>query len=560
MGELHAFERAPNLTGGTVSPTKFLTPSPQASSWKHPQRQTAQANGVVRTPQCNTSLFPPLRQFGRRMVALGLLCLILFPALLASWTVVPPSTAFALAFSNPNAPLATPSWLATSNQPNKQPNLNKSATSTTNTMPSHTPPHQWQVSMRPAKVALTNAAQHFVSSDGQLLVDIPAGSLDATQLTQQKGTISLVITQVKPGSGGGTSGQIAFGTYEFQFFDASGKALNGVHLLHPLTIHFHLRPDQQDLIAKGQEVYALWNAVQGATNAPTIPTVSTASTQAPTVQTAVELQPLSTQPATLLKAQGDQSGLDWAVQSSFAAPISTSKTATVSAMSTTGTQGALAVQASSVAFGTAAPQASWGTSTEPQVGLNSGGLNYSYPLTIPPGPGGFQPSLALNYSSGSVDENHGWQSAAPWVGQGWSLDLGSISWGQENVTPGNPTIENVWHINDPSGIGGQLIPPDQTYTTAYPVVPSVSSWPNPAPIWHTAPESHAKVQEILFGGYPCWRVYLPNGVMEEFGCTDPSREAYPDSQGRMVAYSWKLDMLVDAYGNHVHINYQRLFP
>jgi hypothetical protein len=65
-------------------------------------------------------------------------------------------------------------------------------------------------------------------------------------------------------------------------------------------------------------------------------------------------------------------------------------------------------------------------------------------LSLPAGPGGFQPSLPLNYSSGSVNENHGWQSASPWVGQGWSLDLGSINWAQENVTPnGTATLENV---------------------------------------------------------------------------------------------------------------------
>jgi hypothetical protein len=102
------------------------------------------------------------------------------------------------------------------------------------------------------------------------------------------------------------------------------------------------------------------------------------------------------------------------------------------------------VRAERVAFNTQAPQATWGTPTMPQVGLNAGGLNYSYPLSLPAGPGGFQPSLPLNYSSGSVNENHGWQSASPWVGQGWSLDLGSINWAQENVTPnGTATLENV---------------------------------------------------------------------------------------------------------------------
>lgn len=256
MGESHASERAPDDAEGSHFPFGSLVASFPVSqtSCKMPKHLAEQASSVVRTPRHGTALLPPLRQLAQRLVVMGLLFLILFPALIASWPMVQPSTAFALAFHNPDPALSTPSWLLPSNQPSKQPNLNKSATTKNNSIPSRTPPHQWQVSMRPAKVALTNAAQHFVSSDGQLLVDIPAGSLDATQLAQQHGTISLVITQVKPGGGSSTNGQISFGTYEFQFFDASGKALSGVHVLHPFTIHFHLRQDQTALVPQGQEV------------------------------------------------------------------------------------------------------------------------------------------------------------------------------------------------------------------------------------------------------------------------------------------------------------------
>jgi RHS repeat-associated protein len=197
------------------------------------------------------------------------------------------------------------------------------------------------------------------------------------------------------------------------------------------------------------------------------------------------------------------------------------------------------------------------------VGLNAGGLNYSYPLTIPPGPGGFQPSLALNYSSGAVNENHGWQSASPWVGQGWSLDLGSITWAQENVLPNNssPTYENVWHISDPSGLSGQLIPPDVTYNTQPGSLnPSLVDLENGSNvyIWHTAPESHTRIREIAWNSGPCWDVYLPTGVMEQFGCTNDSREGYQVSSGVWNTYSWKLNLLVDRYGNQVHISYQTI--
>jgi hypothetical protein len=73
--------------------------------------------------------------------------------------------------------------------------------------------------MKPAKITLSTAAQRFVSSDGALEVDVPAGSLDASQLASTQDSIQPHITQVKPGGGKHRlDGQISFGTYEFQFF------------------------------------------------------------------------------------------------------------------------------------------------------------------------------------------------------------------------------------------------------------------------------------------------------------------------------------------------------
>ncbi len=348
------------------------------------------------------------------------------------------------------------------------------------------------------------------------------------------------------GVGVGVSVEISFGTYELQWFDSLGQPLQNVVLLHPLTIHFHLRTDQQSLLVKGQKVYSLWEPVQGASVAPLL--TAQAMTQA--MQAAIPPLPLSstTSPA-LSYAQGDRTGRDWSIQSSLvtATTLSSTRTSTPT------------VQASAVQFGTQAPQASWGMPTDFQVGLNSGGLTYDYPLNIPSGPGGLQPSLALNYSSGSVDENHGWQSVSGWTGQGWSLDLGSITWGQENVTPnGTATMEDVWHINDPSGIGGQLIPPDQQDTTHRTINPSISQLQSGVYLWHSAPYSAAKIQEYSPSGSStqCWRVYLPNGTMEEFGCQSLTQANYLDGSGNWDTYAWKLDMIVDRFGNQVHVTYQ----
>ena len=93
--------------------------------------------------------------------------------------------------------------------------------------------------------------------------------------------------------------------------------------------------------------------------------------------------------------------------------------------------------------------------------------------------------------------------------------------------------------------------------------------PNPV-WWHTVPETHARV--FSFTGPnslpsmpaipPCFRVYLPNGIMEEFGCTVGSLQYYPQpcagSPNNTCDYlaNWLLDLVTDRKGNQIHINYQ----
>lgn len=60
-----------------------------------------------------------------------------------------------------------------------------------------------------------------------------------------------------------------------------------------------------------------------------------------------------------------------------------------------------------------------------QVSNFTGAATYSLPIEVPPGPGGFQPDLALTYNSQIVDQSTTSQQAS-WVGMGWSLDTGSI--------------------------------------------------------------------------------------------------------------------------------------
>ena len=70
------------------------------------------------------------------------------------------------------------------------------------------------------------------------------------------------------------------------------------------------------------------------------------------------------------------------------------------------------------------------TLKEWQVDGFTGGLRFNYPIEVPAGPGGIQPSLSLSYASDATDGPSGAQRYAQssWVGRGWSFDPGgSIS-------------------------------------------------------------------------------------------------------------------------------------
>ena len=171
------------------------------------------------------------------------------------------------------------------------------------------------------------------------------------------------------------------------------------------------------------------------------------------------------------------------------------------------------VSASASSYGT--PQAGHGEVVE-----QSGTFTYSYPISVPPGRLGMQPSLTLTYSS-----------AAPFVGDvaaGWSFNLPEIS--QEDglastETPGEPT---TWRST--LG-GGSLIPfPDPNSGT----MPSYRAWGDSSFTRYrrTDPEH--------------WEAQSPDGTVHRFvrlaGRAAPNErfvlESTTDKFGNAVRYSW----------------------
>src|SRR5262249_8868248 len=113
-------------------------------------------------------------------------------------------------------------------------------------------------SMPSEKITLTGGPQHFLGKDGRLEIDIAAGTLSPVQLLGAGGSITLVITQVLPASGGTTSGRISFATYQVLLEDAAGHPLSTLVLAHPLVLRYHLFLSEEKLLVYGQVVYALW--------------------------------------------------------------------------------------------------------------------------------------------------------------------------------------------------------------------------------------------------------------------------------------------------------------
>ncbi|GER88986.1 hypothetical protein KDW_31480 [Dictyobacter vulcani] len=416
-------------------------------------------------------------------------CLFLFAELGVGSLAQP---AYATPRKNPNPVLTPPSWL-------KPPPVKQSVASGLH-VTGHPDPKPVPIVHGNAQhlfsetLHLTPAAQHFLSTDKQLSIDIPAGTVSASQVQAAGGTITLHVDQMSGFSGGAAGGHIILGTYQLRLVDAAGKLLTTLRLAQPLSLQYHLLTGQKGLVWDNQEVYALWN---GATDNVQGAAASVPSSSDPMARLATARQTIRS--PRLMKTRKDVAKETWSVSTSLTpqevslapAPTVGANTAKANALMTA------AAASSTVTFSTAAPQASWGTASELGVSLSSGSLEYSYPLSVPVGPGGFTPPVDLSYSSSAVNETHNVQAAAPWVGEGWSLSLGSISWSQLNVTPGSTNrLENVWTINDPGGASGQLIPPDIDASTIPTYKPDITTLPGQY-LWHSAPRAIPKFRKSI---------------------------------------------------------------
>ncbi|GCE11998.1 hypothetical protein KTT_18570 [Tengunoibacter tsumagoiensis] len=320
-------------------------------------------------------------------------------------------------------------------------------------------------------------------SDGRLEVELPRGAVDVAQAKISDGTTPSgnLMFQINQQSGHSFGNRSLLGTYQIQVVDSQGHALKGVHLKYPVTIRYHYKPSElAGLNIAPDSVVLSWpdmikdaTAAKQKTDAYIVPMTNDTKNHVLTAQTTV----LGYGP--LVASGSDSKAL---------API---------------------------------PHLA-------SVGGNSGQLNYTYPLSVAAGPGGFAPKLALNYSSESVNERHNARAPANAVGDGWSIGLGSIS--AEDYPASSASGAGTWYfLSGIDGVSDRLIPNilgnsgDGFYQT-----------------------EHFSHLRILFN-LNCFHIWDTSGTYYDLGCTNDSLQYTNDSTHHQ--YRWDLNKVLAPYEN-----------
>src|SRR5579883_2927439 len=328
-------------------------------------------------------------------------------------------------------------------------------------------------------------------SDGRLEVQVPRGSLDFAHAALADGSapVGQLILQVHQIAGHFIEADSILGTYQLQIVDSQGHIVQGVQVLHPLTIIYHYQPwEMQDLNIDPSQVHLSWSSLLAAaqTAKQSIGTAQAASTS--TQSTAGLVVPMS---------------------NNAAAKTLTAQTSIINGIMTASATPEIQAPGKPDLFETSG---------------NSGQYSYSYPISVVAGPDGFMPQLALSYSSQSTNGRHGERSPAGDEGEGFSLGMGSIT---SSVYPSSSTggAATWFSINGVDGLSDKLVPNPDGQTTTYIT-------------------QHITGLKIEWTGSH-WRVWAPDGTFYELGGTSDSTQA--TSAG---TYEWDVSKVLAPYNDH----------
>ncbi|MFJ8959158.1 RHS repeat-associated core domain-containing protein [Lentzea sp. NPDC102401] len=207
-----------------------------------------------------------------------------------------------------------------------------------------------------------------------------------------------------------------------------------------------------------------------------------------------------------------------------------------------------------------APSGSW------DVTPNTGEFGWNYPLRVPPAPGGFEPELALKYSSSSVDgRTSATNNQASWVGDGWDLSAGFVerSYGAcaddktGGTTPPKESGDLCWRTDNAMSSFGELIRDDTSGA------------------FRLREDNGSRVDRLTGADNgdndgEHWRITTPDGTQYLFGTRkdaawtvpvygdddrEPCHGASFAASSCTQVWRWNLDRVIDRHGNVITYTY-----
>src|SRR5579883_1674526 len=210
----------------------------------------------------------------------------------------------------------------------------------------------------PLKATVSTSA---VTGDQRFSITIPAGALTSQELTQVGGPAYFQITRLSGPMGGGASGLVSLGTYRLEVLGPHGL-IPGLAFQQPVTFQLRYTPQEALAIVPTAIKMSLVSALpQGTMPLPTEAPAGNADALS-SAHATQELVAFTSQPNAALSGQ-----------------------ATLAPLFATGR--------ADVSITGPSPFDQQPTIQNFQNNLNAGALTYQYPVSLPPGPGGFVPPL-----------------------------------------------------------------------------------------------------------------------------------------------------------------------
>ncbi|MEV4315643.1 RHS repeat-associated core domain-containing protein [Actinocrispum sp. NPDC049592] len=208
------------------------------------------------------------------------------------------------------------------------------------------------------------------------------------------------------------------------------------------------------------------------------------------------------------------------------------------------------------------PSAKWDVSGQ------TGDFTWSYPMRVPPVPGGLAPQLALSYASSAVDgRTSATNNQASWIGDGWDMTVGFVE--RSYIPCANDTMDGT---TPPAGVGDLCWRSDNA-TTSYGgsggdlILDKDKGW-------HLRSDDGARVQRIGNPGdaNESWKITTLDGTQYFFGSRGDANSTWkvpvfgddanePCHQGTFetsqcaMPWRWNLDKVVDRNGNEILYDY-----